>query len=347
MSYHKVNYKANGVDFTDYFPAYEVGTVNVTTIAANAQFTINLTKNKYSTTNYVSFIQPFYAEGQISIPSFSKINQFTIYNKTATSYNVWMNCDSSIVGTTNIVITLWCVTFYIQETEKNYVTSIPNLNYNVSSSTYNPVSYFPQFVVDQNTTTTTGDISIQNSLSTKNSLLTTYLNFGSVTNNSVSNLNAANVNKIIYFTLNKVSTSYTIRINATVQPITLNTITMYVPTISSNNFVSNYKVENVAFEDVFPICETFSISYSSERKTNRSDVCTLTKNTRATTDYVVITSYFYESNGSSGTFGPYAASINAGMPIIVTKTSTSFTVATTTSSGDNWNGGIKCLVIYL
>lgn len=351
MSYHKVNYQANGVDFADYFPAYEVGTVTITNIAQNSQFQISLTQNKYSTTNYVSFIQAHLSSGTADVYLLSRINQFTIYNKTASSYYVWMNCDPSIVSLAGVNLVLWCVTFYIQQTERSLVTSIPNLNYNVSGSIYNPCNYFPQFTVYQNAaTTTTNNQTFTNSLSTKSSSLTTYLNFGSVTNNSVSATNADNVQKIMYLEVPKSSSQYVPRVytnNASINTnVFLNTITMYVPTIAANNFVSNYKVESNALEDVFPICEIFTMAMTGSSG-NRTTTFTLTKNTNSTTNYVVITSYSYYTNGSGGTYNPYDASIGGGMPIISLKTATNFKVTTTTGSGNNWNGGLNCLVIYI
>lgn len=341
MTYHKVNYKANGTDFTDYFPAYEVSIQTIAITAVNINFQVSLSTNTYNTTNYVSFIQPYTSTMSYTV---SEINQISLYDKTAASYNVWVNSNASVVGTS---VTWWCVTFYIQETEKAIISSISN--YKVNNSAYNPCSYFPQFAVDQNTMTTLGNISATNSLSTKSTTSTSYLNFGSITNNNTPNsTTAADVQKIIYYLNPKTATEYVVLsyVSNNTPNITLNTITMYIPTITVNDFVSHYKVDGITLEKTFPICESFTFALSST-VTNRVATATLTKNTRATTDYVVITSYNYYSGGNTGTYSPYEASINAGMPIISAKTSTSFFVSTTTSNGDNWYGALNCLVIYI
>lgn len=347
MSYHKVNYQANGVDFADYFPAYEVGTATITTISENAQFQIPLTKNKYNTTNYVSFIQVYQSGGTANVHTLStNINQFTIYNKTASSYYVWMNCASNIV--TGVSIVLWCVTFYMQQTERSLAASIPN--YSVNGVSYNPSSYFPQFAVIQNAITTASatGVSTVNLLSTKNSSSTEYCNFGSVTNNSVSTTNAGNVQKIVYYEFGKVPNNYTIHLYTTNSTsVTLNTITMYVPAIPSNNFATNYKVDNVALEDVFPICEVVNVTIYGSADNRIWDV-PLTRNTNSSTNYVVITSFTYTSNtsGSGGTYSSYQASNSAGMPIVSSKTPTQFRLSLYTTSGNNWSGSLNCLVIY-
>ena len=342
MSYHKVNYKANGVDFADYFPAYEVyTTTNIASLSLNSQFSIPLSKNKYNTLNYVSFIQPFFSGTQDVHAVSRDINPFTIYNKTTSSYSVWMNCENTL---TNVNIVLWCVTFYMEETEQSLMTNIPG--YKVNNSDYDPADYFPQFLVHQNTSTTIGDVSITNSLSTKNTSSTNYFNFGSVTNNSVSSSNAANVQQIIYYEETKASSQYIMRVYTTTPSITLNTITMYVPSIPSNNFVSNCKVNNVALEDTLPICEVISVVIGGSTDNRIWDV-PLSKNTNSTTNYVVITSFSYYHPGNTNIYNPYEASINAGMPIISSKTALQFRLSHRTTSGDSWNGGLNCLVIYI
>jgi hypothetical protein len=353
MSYHKVNYKASGVDFADYFPAYEVAIISNTLITPDVSFLVNLSKNKYSTTNYVSFIQPYYGSPITGLPPLTiydlaeRIHQISIYNKTTSSYNVWVKSDNFLGDA--LTMTWWCVTFYTHETERQLVSSIPNTSYKVNTSDYNPCIHFPQFRIDQNDVSTTGNVYFENSLATKNTSSTTYLNFGSITNNSTpTTLTAGNIQKIMYYEYPKASTKYGVVTYTSGTPsIKINTITMYFDQITStvNNFNSKYNMDGIELEKTFPICEKFTVSMLG-RVTGRDTTFTLTKNTNATTNYVVISSYTYNHDGSGGTYNPYEASINVGTAIIHTKTATTFTVTTITTNGDNWNGTFNCLVIY-
>lgn len=354
MSYHKVGYEANGVDFTDYFPAYEIYTQTINVLYIDSNYTIPLSKNIKSTTNYVSFVQPYFVSGtgatvyQLS----SSISTPSINDKTSTSYKVWLNSSISVASNINLV--LWCITFYIQETPKTYIdqfSEISNLNYKVNNVAYNPVLYFPQFMIHQNTLTATGNQSLQNSLASKNtsSLLTSYLKFGSITNNSVSTINSGDVQKIMYYENPKVYNNYDIlfSISTRTLSITLNTITLFLPpTNPVNNFISNYNVGSDGLEKIFPVCERF-IKAINGAAADREFNHILNKNTRLTDNYIVLTSMTYTDSGSSGTFNPWEASSLTGIPIVANKTATSFDVFLKTPSGDNWSGGLVSLVIYI
>jgi hypothetical protein len=343
-----VGYSASSVGFTDYFPAYELNSITITTnIPLNSTYTINLTKNRNNATNYMCIIQLFNAVGTTNVFTLSQINQFIIYDKTASSYKVWLNSSAAITLAANSTIYLWCVTFYPHQTERAIASSIGN--YKTNSLDYNPCNYFPQFAVDtySYTYTSPGEYSATTSLATKNTLRTDYYNFGSVTNNAVSGTNAGFAQRILYYENPKSNTAYvtTVKFTGSVT-VTFDTISMYVPSIPSNNFVSNYNVNSVSLEKTFPVCEILSSSIGSTA-TNRSADMTLTKNTRNTTDYIVLSSFSYLSPGSGGTYNPYQASENVGMPIISSKTETQFKVSFTTTNGNIWNGAIRCLVIYI
>jgi hypothetical protein len=123
---------------------------------------------------------------------------------------------------------------------------------------------------------------------------------------------------------------------------------MYLPTSINNTLgFSNYNVDNVDLDKIFPRFENFFLQMYNASD-NREWTFSLAKNTRETTDYVVLTSYVYftEGTGLSGTYSALEASINAGMPIISAKSATSFIVSTRTPKGESWYGGMNLLVIY-
>jgi hypothetical protein len=349
MSYHKVGYQTNGVDLADYFPAYEITQLTIpsggTNVPTNGQWTITLTKNVTRTTNYISIIQPYYSTGSYNkFLLSSNIIQFLIRDKIADSYGVWMSNINSLTGSEATII-LWCVTFYTHQTERAFVSGISN--YNVNGVSYNLCNYFPQFAVHINTNTVG---SITNSLTTKNTTSTNYLNFGSVTFNNVTSISAKDVKKIMYFenTNTRSSSNFYIRLYSDNTNITVNTITMYLPTSINNTLgFSNYNVDNVDLDKIFPRFENFFLQMYNASD-NREWTFSLAKNTRETTDYVVLTSYVYftEGTGLSGTYSALEASINAGMPIISAKSATSFIVSTRTPKGESWYGGMNLLVIY-
>jgi hypothetical protein len=348
---NKVGYGAGGVDFANYFPAYEVSEKTLYSVSTDQKFTVELSKNVNNTTNYVSIIQPFYSDGTYNQFLLSRdIKQFTIYAKNATSYKVWMDSNVTI---SSITLILWCVTFYTYETEQAYVSSITNSNYTVNNVSYDLCNYFPQFAVHSNDeNSSTGDIYINNSLSTKNSTLTTYLNFGSVTNAAATGIqNGASFGKIMYLEFNgaKEAGNFSIRFSKySATTITLNTITMYLPTSTDNTLVfSDYNVNGVDLDKIFPRCETFVLTMTGKAD-NREYTFSLNKNTRSTTNYVVLTSFSYHTlSGTDGTYNIFAASNLAGMPIIRGKSASSFIISIRTEKNDNWNGKMNLLVIYL
>jgi len=298
-----------------------------------------LTKNTYSTTKYVSFFQVHFISGIDSdeYDLSNRLETITTSSKTANNYKVRLNCDRSYT----VSFELWCVTFYIQEKIAPLVTNV-SMNYNVNGSPY--LSDFPQHVIHQEARS--GTIDIYNLLTEKLTTDKSYFNFGSIENEN-SDYNNVNINQIIYYENPKVADYCRVALNTTGnRTITVNTITMYVPPISQNNFISNYNVNGFSLEQTFPICETFVLDVGGANK-RTSYTFTLGKNTRGTTNYVVMTSYRYDSNGdSSGTYNPWEASSSVRQLIILNKTTTTFKVAFYRSDGDKWVGGVKCLVIY-
>ncbi len=104
---------------------------------------------------------------------------------------------------------------------------------------------------------------------------------------------------------------------------------------------------NCDLVSVFPCYEdTTSAGISSTNRTHTYNF-TLTNNIGNATDYIVIATIQYNSDGSGGTYNPFEGSSNAGRPMVVSRTSTGFTVRLYKYyTGDNWSGSIMVMVVY-
>jgi hypothetical protein len=349
MSYHKVNYKADGRDMTEYFPAYEVTTLSYDNLSAGKEVTVNLTKNRYGTTNYATFIQTYF----VSSTSYNVFNlsgyvqTFSIKKKTGNSYNIYIGSSLS----TEIVLKheLHCVTFYNYETSQQVSESInPYSNYKINNTVFNPFKYFPQYIINKNgPTRSSGSFYFSNTYGdVKKPLNTTYFIMGSVENESASSANKLGVKQIIYYENPKSVISSPIYIsNNTDVTITVNTITLCFPSSPIYGLVSNYNVDGTPLERTFPVCETFQVGVYDGNSTISGSL-TLLHNTRGTINYVVLSSYYYVDDGTTDIYNQYEASDFVSQLVIYGKLATSFLYATTKTTGDKWHGGIRFLVIY-
>jgi hypothetical protein len=160
--------------------------------------------------------------------------------------------------------------------------------------------------------------------------------------------------QILYYTPTQTNTLRQVALvnRNLVSNIKLETLVLYPVTISTNNYTSNYNVEigntNYNLSKLFPLCEFFpESSFNFVNTTNQINFTyTLNRNFTNTTNYAVLASFVYSSAGTGGTYDPWEAVDVAGNLIISNQTSTSFRVSFDKNTGDNWNGGIRCLVIY-
>ena len=127
--------------------------------------------------------------------------------------------------------------------------------------------------------------------------------------------------------------------------IKVNTITLCFPNPQTYTLTSNYNVRGTPLERTFPMCETFDENVSND-DSPISRTFTLLRNSRGTLSYYVIGSYRYNAGGGGGTYNAHNASSAANQLVIFNKTTTQFSCAFVKSTGDNWNGGVRFLVIY-
>ncbi len=96
-------------------------------------------------------------------------------------------------------------------------------------------------------------------------------------------------------------------------------------------------------------CEPDIITSGNVGSTNRTHTYnfTLTNNRRNDTNYIVLATILYGSDGTSGTYNPYEGSTNAGNPLVFNRTSTGFSVRLYKyATGDNWSGAMMVFVVY-
>jgi hypothetical protein len=344
---------------SDYFPAYEVAILEYATLFVNREPYVDLLRNTSGTTNYVSFIQPYFVDSTSTVD----YNQFdlsdymqtiSIRNKTATNYRLFVGSDLT-ADAIGLGHQLWCITFYNYQTEVPLInksrtpisTSNPYLNYKINNAPFDPFIYFPQYIIQTTAlTTSSGNFTFTNTYGAKIPPDTTYFIAGSVENEGASSSNKLGVKQLMYYENPKSATSNQIYISNNVNvTIKVNTITLCFPNPQTRTLTSNYNVRGTPLELTVPMCETFNISISSTSGSH-SGTFTLLHNTRGTDRYVVLSSYRYVSAGSSSTYNPHEGSSAAKELIINNKTATTFSYAFVKNTGDIWNGGVMFLVIY-
>ena len=110
-------------------------------------------------------------------------------------------------------------------------------------------------------------------------------------------------------------------------------------------YVNNGNYPNKDLSQIFPCYEILSAPVNN----SNSDIdltFTLTNNKTGTSNYYVFTSYYYLSAGSGSTYSPWAASSVTGPIMVYNKTTTTFRVVFNKGTGDIWDGGVNCFVIY-
>lgn len=341
----------NNVDLSGYFPAYEVLTQQIvvnTNVPNIFELELTLTRNKNGTTNYIVLSQPYIISTNYGLGTLSSIlRHAVIYKKTATKFSATIY-TSTPAPPLNLTADIWFVVIYPYSSIQPIITS---LDYYDSAG--DPIDFFPQYLTSS-LTMPNGNVSLNIDLTLKSTSSTNYHCFGSLydTVSQNSALSATGIQEIMYYTVGQTNTNTQIRIRNqdSIPNINVETLVLYPESISTNNYTSNYfvKINNISYSlsTIFPLCEIRQAGIS-----NDSPVITTTfllnKNFTNTTNYIVLASFVYNSAGTSGTYDPFEASSAADNLLISDKTSTTFTVVFQKSTGDNWNGGIRCLVIYL
>jgi hypothetical protein len=144
----------------------------------------------------------------------------------------------------------------------------------------------------------------------------------------------------------------------------INTLTVYPQynsstkeiTVTTNTYTTNYNtkipqtlsstLQTLNLANIFPRCQYYNLTFSDkDSEPSRNVVFSPALETGVT--YYVFTSFYYNiPGGTGGTYNIYEAA-NSATPIVVSnQTNTGFTVTFTKTTGDTWNGGITCLVIF-
>lgn len=351
MSGGITNFLQNSVDLSGYFPAYEVLTTQIVVTSNNPtihELQLTLTRNKNGITNYIVLSQPYIISTNYGSANSRQISHAVIYKKTATTFSATIN-TASATPALELTATIWFVVIYPYSTIQPIINS---LNYYDSAG--DPIIFFPQYMTSSLLMSSATDITLNINLTNKNTLRTDYICFGSlwdtVSQNSASAAASA-IEQIMYYTVGQTNTNTQIKIKKTgISNINVETLILYPISISTNNYTSNYfvKINNVSYSlsTIFPLCEVFISNFG-----NKDSVVTrtfnLTQNDTNTTNYVILASYVYNNSGSGGTYNPIEASSSANTLLVTEKTATNFTILFSKSTGDTWNGGVRCLVIYL
>ena len=340
----------NAIDLSGFFPAYEVLTQQISMVSNSpSQFNLTLTlnRNKNGITNYIVLAQPVIVSTSTGISTLSNlIFPVGIFNKTNTNFSATI-----LIQTTSPALSVTANIMFLIIYPYTPIQPIVNtLNYVDNAG--NPISFFPQYMTSSiSIPSSSTTISLSISLSGKSTSRTDYTYFGSFYDNtSSSGINATRMQQIYYYNVGQTNTSTAIRIfNNNLHPnVNVETLILYPITISGNNYTSNYNViiGNTTYNlsALFPLCEFFEEVIAND-DSPYDKIWTLLKNNTGTTQYIVLTSFVYSSAGTSGTYNPWEAISGCGN-IIVTTTSTTFRTVFTKGTGQNWNGGIRCLVIY-
>lgn len=358
-TYFTSRYKINNTDICNYFPAHEVIISSEYTLT-NGQgysYVYNLSRNSTSTTNYMVFPQIFASDANNANNLSANVSQLMILQKKAISFS----CYFYYTGTTGYKIYLQFLVIYTQSSTLSYLTS--QNNYKATGSNIDPTK-FPQYqanAINLSGTAKNQRLSTSISLSSKNTTSTNYMYLPSYyynePNDGYSMLYNMTVsclkNPQIYYNP-KSSTSYTVYYMTgayDLSYVNLDSLIIY-NSLNANNNISNtnYKVKlgSTSYDlvDIFPNSEMVV-----SNAIGSGDIfltLSLVKNSTATINYAVFCSYFYNSSGSSGgTYGPTDALPAVDRITVTNYTATTFDIyCNKSSTGNNWNGGLQCLVVY-
>jgi hypothetical protein len=344
------DFKLNEVDLSGFFPPYEWSSINDTVIinsnnTLSKTYTSNtLTKNENNATNYMVL---FNLETTDSA-SFFEIETSIVFNKTNTGFLLNFRFRNlQLFENNRFSFTIYYLVIYPYSVMQSIRTDSFYKNTNTDTDL---VDYFPQYLYSQNNVGT-GNLIINISLASKDTLRTNYVCFGTLYDPVTTNPNIVDT-RILYYNPTRTSSSVEIRFSnpTSYTNMIAETLVLYFPSpIPSNNVTTNYTtlVGSTTYNliNIYPICSTESSANFSNTSFRITFTIPIT-NTRENTNYFVITSFVYNSGGTSGTYNPYEASRAATYPYIHSKTTTTFVATFTKTTGDNWSGGLRFLVIY-
>jgi len=120
--------------------------------------------------------------------------------------------------------------------------------------------------------------------------------------------------------------------------------------MSLGNIATNYVSKNYANNDLSNTLPR--IQYAYYKLTGSSSTVNIQidiqgyPTSNPSSNYIVLTSFWYNFGGTSGTYGPADTVTSLGQPLISNKTPTSFNFYMNKSSGDNVNVYLCFTIIY-
>ena len=349
-------------DLSSIFPPYEILSLDLTTI--NTSYTFNLTRNKNNQTDYIvipSIYSGTATEGNPSTFS-DNISRPLVHSKNSTSFQV------AIAGNTFTGFdlgTLWCLVIY-SDSQSNALPLQNTLSFNNTNDTNSSlINNFPQYMTfltkySINTSTDAYVFSFDISIKGYTGNPLNYFLFSSyelTPNQSTTNVFnfAKSLDNVLFLTQSAYRTTtffqglftsnYTQNFDLDFYVLTL------FPSINNPNSSYNTNFNSVVnnstlnLANIYPRCQYFSQNFSNDNSTITLNFTV--NNTSGTTNYYIFPSYCYNLlEGSGGTYNGITASGASRTLIVSNKTATSFTVTFRKGTGDNWNGGVTCLVIF-
>jgi len=356
------SYFSNNIGLNQIFPACEP-IIKTIPIFPNVDisFSVPLTRNRDNSTDYIVLYTFHKERGSAAFVNASTTRSTVVYNKTATYFMFYAISPNNpdVISPLNIMFLVIYKTPNPQIATSTITTFIENNQRDISLNSYYPEYFYHKLVM-----TSTASVQGTIDLSVKAWNTVNYYMFQSGENTTGINVrDSANMmlTKMITFngggggTLPKYTTyiPYYFQSNGiagAVNNTSINVVALKVPRVTNFNYVSKYDINNIPFNEYYPFCELLrweeldgnlevSISWTYHIDGGGNKLNSL--------DYIVIVGFEYLSPGSGGTYNVWEGMTNLyGIPILVNKTPTTFTLWTSKSTADYWRGGMNVLVIH-
>ena len=304
--------------------------------------TNNYITTAYSTTTYNSFGNPTsvnYSENNITSVLENSYNTTDVLKIIDMSSNFFQNIPQNLVVKETFNLTA------VSNNKYGYTSSIAGKNFNIAVqpvyNTYNSFECVSPAYSYVNAPYFYGLISVY----LPGQIITQSFN----TSNNQSTNTQIKINSSIITPNPAPNPNITMAINNLVIFPQFTTNGQTVPNTTQSNYLTNYQTNinsPLNLSQLFCRCQYYSVGINDNNNHDKTFTINITNNTGSTNYYVVASYYYNVPNGTSGTYDIYEASTAIGQIIISEKTSTQFTVSIYKSTGDIWNGGITCMVIF-